>query len=226
MSMGVLLVLATIVAGESSVPAVVTERAFLDAALRDNRVRAVADEPLQLARADRARAQSLDNPEGSFDREAPQGAARQDSWSISWAPPLDGRNLAQARAGRAGLRAAESRHELALTELRAELREAYAAWALAREGWAISQRLTALIDRLAASAQAQASRGEASVLASRRLQLAQVEVHAQAARLSAELAHSRGRVRAWLPNLESIAVPARPPLPPAPGDTSLWSRSP
>ena len=226
MVMGVLLALAALVPGESGRLAVVSEKSFLDSVLRDDRVRAVLDEPLDIARADRARSRTLTNPEASFEREAPGGLPRQDTWSLSWAPPLDGRHWVQDRAGREGLKAAESRRAQSSLVLRAELREVYATWALARDGAATGARLADLVDRLARQAGAQASSGEASLLASRRLLLAQVEVRAEAARLTAELAHARGRIRAWLPGLAAEAVPARPPLPAVPSDTSLWSMSP
>jgi len=203
-----------------------TERSFLESAIRDERVAAVLDEPLAMARARHARTATLANPKASFDREALDAAPRQDTWSLSWVPPLDGRHWVQDRAGREGLKAAENRHAVARVALRAELREAYAGWALARDGAALGERLASLVDRLARRAEAQASRGETSLLASRRLRLAQVEVRAEAARLAAALAHSRGRVRAWMPSLAANAAPERPPLPPAPADTTLWATSP
>ncbi len=226
MEVGVLVLLATLAVAPTEPATGLSEKSFLDAAMRDERVRAVLDEPLAIARADRSRAGTLANPEASFDREALNGVPRQDTWSLSWAPPLDGRNWVQGRAAREGLKAAENRHDLSRVALRAELREAYAAWALARDGAALGQRLSSLVDRLARRAENQASRGEASVLASRRLLLAQVEVRAEAARLAAELAHARGRVRAWMPGRAADAAPARPSLPPVPTDTSLWATSP
>ncbi len=225
MVLGVLLALAALSARDAP-SGVVSEKSFLESALRDQHVRAVLDEPLGIARAERARASTLTNPEGSFDREAPDGAPRQDTWSLSWAPPLDGRHWAQDRAGREGLKAAESRHTQSSVSLRAELREAYANWALAMDGAAIGVRLAGMVDRLARRAAAQASKGEASLLASRRLLLAQLEARSEAARLTADLAHARGRVRAWMPGLAADALPARPPLPLTPTDTSLWASSP
>ena len=226
MYFGVLLILAILANSPPDSAGVVSEQSFLDAAMADGRVRAVLDEPLAVARADRARAGMLSNPEASFDRETLKDQPRQDTWGLSWTPPLDGRPWVRDRAARAGLGAAESRHEQSQIALRAELREAYAAWALARDGAAFGQRLAGLVDGLARRADAQASRGEASPLTARRLLLARIEVRTEAARLSAELAHAQGRVRSWAPGLSLDAVPARPILPPAPSDTLLWLRSP
>jgi len=226
MYFGVLLILATLANASPDPAGVVSEQSFLDAAMADGRVRAVLDEPLAVARADRARAGMLSNPEASFDRETLKDQPRQDTWGLSWTPPLDGRPWAQDRAARAGLGAAESRHEQSRIALRAELREAYAAWALARDGASIGQRLADLVDGLARRADAQASRGEASPLTARRLLLARIEVRAEAARLSAELAHAQGRVQSWAPGLLLAAAPTRPTLPPVPSDTTMWLSSP
>ncbi len=226
MEIGQLVLLATLALAPAEPSAGLLEQSFLDTAMRDERVAAVLDEPLAIARANRSRMGTLLNPDLSFDREALAGGPRQDTWSLSWVPPLDGRHWVQDRAAREGVKAAEQRQALSRIELRARLREAYAAWALARDGAVLSERLSGLVDRLARRAEAQATRGEASVLASRRLLLAQIEVRAEAARLAAELAHARGRVRAWMPGLTADAAPVRPPLPPAPADTSMWAASP
>ena len=225
MGPGVLLLVAVLAAPSNPADSL-SEQSFLDAVMSDGRVRAVLEEPLAVARANRARAGMFSNPQASFDRETLKDQPRQDTWGLSWTPPLDGRPWAQDRAARAGLGAAESRHEQSRIALRAELREAYAAWALARDGAAIGQRLADLVDGLARRADAQASRGEASPLTARRLLLARIEVRTEASRLSAELAHAQGRVRSWAPGLSLAAAPVRPTLPPAPSDTMLWLRSP
>lgn len=226
MEIGLLVLLATLPLAPAEPSTGFTEQTFLDAAMRDERIVAVLGEPLAIARANRARAGTLANPDLSFDREALDGGPRQDTWSLSWVPPLDGRHWVQDRAAREGVKAAEQRQALSRVVLRAELREAYETWALAHDGAALGERLAGLVDRLARRSEAQATRGEASVLASRRLLLAQIEVRSEAARLAAELAHARGRVRAWMPGLAADAAPVRPPLPPAPADTSMWAASP
>ena len=226
MDLGVLLLLATLAAAPPHPAPRVSEQSFLDEAMADGRVRAVLDEPLAVARATRARAGVFANPEASFDREALNDQPRQDIWGLSWTPPLDGRPWALDRAARAGLGAAESRHEQSRIALRAEMRQAFAGWVLARDGAALGQRLAELVDGLARRAEAQASRGETSALTARRLLLARIEIRAEAVRLGADLAHAQGRVRSWAPGLSPGAVPTRPTLPPTPSDTSLWSRSP
>ena len=226
MGIAVLLLVVASAVGPSNLAAGVSEQAFLDAASSDGRVRAVLEEPLVVARAARARAGKLSNPEAAFDREDLNGSPRQDTWTLSWAPPLDGRSGMETRAGKAALGAAEMRQELNRVAWRADVREAFAEWSLAQGGAAIGAELAALADRLARQADIQASRGESSALTARRLLLARVEIRAEAARLAAELAHARGRVRTWMPALALDAVPARPPLPPTPSDPALWSRSP
>ncbi len=226
MRFGVFMLSALLVAGESRAATPLSESAFLDVASRDVRLRAILDEPLEIARAERARATALRGPEAAFDREALNGQPRQDTWSLSWAVPLDGRYWLQDRTARAALSAAESSHEGSRLAQRADLREAFATWALALDGAMVTGQLAEMIDRLERRAAAQAASGEASALSARRLFLARVEVRAEAARWMAQLAHARGRARAWLPELAADATPTRPTLPPVPADTSLWSSSP
>ncbi len=226
MGIPVLLLVASVAISQSGVDAGVPEQMFLDAATHDERVVAMLDEPLTVARAARARAGAAPNPEAGWDRDSFRGGSRQDTWSVSWAPPLDGRHGLRDRAGRAGLSAAEHRHELSRLALRRELREAYAAWSLAVDGAAVAEGLATLADRLARNANLQASGGEASVLTARRLLLAHVEVRAEAARRTAALAHAKARVRTWMPTLSADAVPVRPELPPTPLDSTMAARSP
>lgn len=226
MVLAVLLALAALGVSRAEASSPVTEASFLATATRDERVLAVLAEPLAAAGAERARAGLLPNPEAAFEREALSGEPRQDAWSLSWTLPIDGRRGLAVRAAGAGLAAAERRHDRASLFFRIELREAYARWALAEEAAAFGARVADLAGDLHRQAELQASRGEGSQLSARRLLLAQVEVEAEAARLSAELAHARGRVRAWLPNLAADAIPAPPSLPPVPTDSLLWARSP
>lgn len=226
MVLAVLLALAVLSVSRAEASTPVSEASFLAAATQDERVLAVLAEPTLAAAAARARAGLLPNPEATFEREALSGEPRQDAWSLSWALPIDGRRGLAVRAAGAGLAAAERRHDLASLRLRADLREAYARWALAEAAAAFGARVADLAADLHRQAELQSSRGEGSLLSARRLLLAQVEVETEAARLSAELALARGRVRAWLPELAADALPEAPPLPPVPTDSLLWTRSP
>lgn len=220
-----LLLAAALAAAAPVAAASLTERQFLDRVLADPRVLVLLDEPLAAARAERARTAALANPEASFERESFGGSLRQDTWSVSWAAPLDGRTWAERRAGRAAVEAAGHRHALSRVELRARLREAFAGWALAAESARVGRALADRVERLARAAEAKAGAGEASALSARRLLLARAEIGAEAARLEAELARAAAEVRAWMPDAGAEVIPARPALPP-PADSALWRMSP
>ncbi len=226
MHIGVWLLATAVMAGGAGSAESVSERDFVHRVMRDPRVVAMLDEPLAQARAERARVGLIPDPEVGFDREALGGQPRQDTWSLSWTPPWDGRSLSRTRAARAGLEAAKRRHELSGVELRAHLRSAFADWALARDGAELGRQLATLTDRLTRQAEARASKGETSTLAARRLLLARIEVRAEAARLEAEFAHAAAEVRAWAPWLAAAAAPERPALPAMPQDSAAWSGSP
>jgi len=226
MGIGVLLLASVLTGAAPDTAGALSEAAFLAEAQADARVRALLGEPLAEARAERARAGAFENPQLAFEREALDGQPRQETWSVSWTPPLDGRTFTARRAGEAALAAAGHRHALSQLELRGELRETYADWALAAEAAAFGHRLAGHVSRLARQAGARAARGEASMLTSRRLALARVEVGAETARLEADLARAHGRAKSWLAGAGRAAAPTLPPLPPVPADSSLWSRSP
>ena len=219
-------VLIALAVGTGRTDPIVSEQSLIDSVLQDERERAVLDEPLTGAFSESARLKVLDNPELSYLRESLGQESRQQTWTLSWTLPLDGRQRLKGQAADATVRAAESRREASRNQLRAQAREAFAKWVIAEESSAVGERVALLVDRLARQAESSAAEGEASALSARRLLLARIEVRAQAARLMAELAHARARIRVWMPGLAPTSRPARPALPPVPGDSTAWVRSP
>ncbi len=204
-------------ASASEAQPLVTETEFLEAVARDDRIEAILAEPVAFARADRARAGLVPNIVASFDREAPDGGPKQNTWSASWSPPLDGRRGLAVRAADASVRAAELDVATARVEFRSEARAAFAQWSTAFERARMTEALSTSVAEIVRTMEERARRGEASGLAARRLALADAEHRAEAARAAAELDAARATVSAWFPSLPVDATPARPTLPPALG---------
>lgn len=192
----------------------VSESDLLEAVSQDERVAAVLAEPIAIARADRVRAGIVPNIIASFEREDPDGGARQDTWSASWVPPIDGRRGLAKRAAEANLQATELDVHMSGIALREEVREAFAAWSIAHERARITASLSDSAERIIRNVQERAARGEASGLAERRFVLAGAELRADAANASAELDTARAAILAWFPSLPANATPLLPPIPP------------
>lgn len=212
---------ALMVASEAGAQSKIDESTFLSSVMAQEHVSAVLSERVSSARADLSRAGLYTNPEIGFEREAPRGGVGQDTWSIAWTPPLDGRFFTSRAAARAGLRAAEFDLEAARLALRSELRADFASWALAKERARVASGLAKLVERLAAAMSAQASQGEASGLAARRLSLARVEIQSEEARAVTEVQTALARILGWGDELAMDGTPIRPPLPPSPTDSAL-----
>ncbi len=175
--------------------------------------RAVLNEPLGRARAEVLASGAMSNPVAVFERESP-GNLDQDTWGLAWTPPLDGRRSARKAAAKAAFEAATGEHALAGAGLRALLREAYADWALATERVAILDAQAERLRELVTSASHQAKLGHASRLAAQRIELAVLEVDAEAARADAGRIDARAVATSWLGTVEEGTTPVRPLLPP------------
>jgi cobalt-zinc-cadmium efflux system outer membrane protein len=173
-------------------------------------------ERLGAMRAEARRARALENPLLGIEREAPGAGREQVTWGLTWRPPLDGRRGLRTAAAEAGVEAARLDLDVSFAELRADVRGAYAAWALAAEREAVVVEQLAQLRRLAGAARERARLGEESGLAARRLSLAAVEVEALAARAEAERIDSGAIALAWTSDVERDVRPERPPLPEAP----------
>lgn len=203
-----------------------TETEFLDALDRDDRIQAILDEPVAEARAQRARAATVPNLSASFEREAPDGGASQNTWGATWSPPFDGRRGLAIRAADANLQAAELDSETSRLALREEVRAVYADWAMAFERARLSESLSATVAQVVRQMEQRALRGEASGLSARRFALAGAELRAGAAQAAAELEVARASVSVWIPTLPAGATPVRPALPPLVGSPSEFDSVP
>ncbi|MEN8164791.1 MAG: hypothetical protein ABFS37_11735, partial [Acidobacteriota bacterium] len=84
-----------------------TEEKFLEDSLISHPGIAVAETDVAAASGVRRQTGVIDNPEITWERDDPDGVARQDTWRLSWRLPFDGRRHRLA-AGEAAVAAAVS----------------------------------------------------------------------------------------------------------------------
>lgn len=197
------------------------EQEFL-AEIRDDHPSVLAlGEELSRAEAARVRAGTLTNPRLEVLREQPDPNARQTTYTLSFAPPLDGRLSAAKHAAEEGLAAARLRLQYERLALRTELRRLYAGWEIAAERAAVLREQAATAGDLAAYARRRAAAGEASGISATRLELAAQEESGALALADSEAARALARIRALLPGLPADARPVRSELDaaaPGPGE--------
>ncbi len=188
------------------------ESDFLSRAAAQPGVATLLDGPVLSAAAEAQRASIWANPVAEVERESPGEERRQTTWSLSWQAPLDPRRGPLRAAARASADAAVEDRAWSALELRAELRRTYADWALAVERVTASADLLGRVRNLVAVLSDRARSGEESGLALRRLQLAAVELEAQAGNAAAELARTEGAARAWIGGADEyeLSLPALP----------------
>lgn len=211
---GLLPVVFALAVGAQDAP-IVTEAEFL--AALDASHPAVADsaEDLALARARVVEASTLDNPTVGVVREDPEGPLGQTDVLFSWQLPHRARRSRIEAREEAALSATESFSQR-LRELRLEMREVYAEWALAA---AREERLAAQEERVEALSEresARAERGESSGLEANRLALAAEALYARVALAAAARERAHIAAARWVPEMPENARPAMPPLPAAP----------
>ena len=213
------LVLSLTIAGSTPLDAqILTEQIFLEDCLTNHPGIASAEANVEAASGVYRQAGVFANPEITWEREAPDFAARQDTLRLSWRLPFDGR---RHRLAAAEATVAASKCNVLNTNLiaRLEMRSLFASWYIATEREKILDENLEQTRRLADWLRARAEEGEAAGVEARRLDL-EVEVLAQnAARARAEANATRVAAAVWSTLVSSTAAPARPALP-APPDTA------
>jgi len=210
---------ATAARGEESL----TEREFLDALGEEHPAVAARMGRVAEAAAAQRRAEVLTNPTLTFVAEQPQETPRETSWSLAWAPPLDGRRGLSISAAESGLAAAHSALASQQWLLRLQMREAFATWALDQEERDLLASHADRLEALARRMEHRAEGGEESGLSARRVRLEATEALASLAKAEAELSRSRAGVSLWSPRL-GLSRPARPELPTPPADPGVEGR--
>lgn len=204
-------------AGQAGATGLLTEEGYLAAVARDSSAAVLLEGGVNLAEAELRRARVLSNPILSAERESPGGGRSQFGWSVSWTAPFDGRRGLRVDAAEAGLASARELRERDRAQLRAELRERYAAWAVAAERESVAAQHAGGLSRLVALARDRARLGEDSGLTARRVALAALEAEGLAATARAELAESRAAALGWSGDPGGDIAPCLPLLPvPAP----------
>jgi len=192
-----------------------TENEFLGALAEEHPAVAAQMGRVAAAEAARRRAKIFANPTLEFTAEGPQGTLREDSWSLAWAPPLEGRRRLSISAAESGLAAARSALASKQLELRLQMREVFAAWALSQERRDLLAIHTDRLEALARRMEDRAEGGEESGLSARRVRLEATDARASLAVAEADLSRSRFNVLAWSPTM-GLNRPARPALPTPP----------
>lgn len=195
----------------------VTESQFAEGVGAEHAAARALGEDLARAEALRRRAAALANPRFEFSREQPDDSPRQDTWSLAWVPPLEGRRGLAHGAAEAGVEAARERLALERARLRREVRRAYGDWSLSRERREVLSGQLALVEDLAGKAQQRARVGEESGLAARRLELAASEVGAQLVGARTQQIRAEATALGWRPDLAG----RRPTLPVLPAPPSM-----
>ncbi|HUP45907.1 MAG TPA: TolC family protein [Thermoanaerobaculia bacterium] len=191
----------------------VTESDFLSVLTPSHPAVAAASDELALARAALIDARAFENPSLGIAREDPSGPAGQTDLTLSWQLPDFSRGLrVEAREKEVEAAAARLSHTFLL--LRLEMRELYAAWAVAaaQREWLATHMER--LDELTARERLRAERGESSGLEAHRLALAANVLRARAALAAAAEREWRARARSWNPQLPADALPLLPDLPP------------
>jgi outer membrane protein TolC len=208
-------ILPVFTAWAAAAQSVVTEGEFLSGLTASHPAMIAASEEAALARAAAIGARALENPSIEIVREDPSGPAAQTDLMLSWQLPDPSRRL-RVETAEKQLEAAVARlaHNRLLVEL--EMREAYAAWAIASAQRDHLSGLLTQIEALTARERLRAERGEASGLEAHRLALAASALRARTALAAAAEREGAAMARGWSPQLPADARPALPELPPLP----------
>lgn len=203
---------------------VVTETAFLEAVGPEHPSWLSLEGGISDAEAEVRRAAVLPNPVAAFGREAPNGLRAENTWLLTWRPPLDGRRGPTRAAAAAGLRAA--RADLAADRLlvRGELRRVYAAWALGAARVALVGSHVERLEHTADVLRRRAETGEASGLAARRIRLSAELAAVALARAEAAHVRALAEVAGLWPGVPGGVRPELPGLPPPPPGTDVLER--
>jgi cobalt-zinc-cadmium efflux system outer membrane protein len=203
---------------------VVTEQAFLDAVGPEHPAWRSLEEAVAEADAEVRRAAVLPNPVLGFAREAPSGLPSENTWLLTWRPPLDGRRGPTRNAAEAGARAARADLAARRLRVRRELRRVYADWAVAAARLAVVESHGERIERAAEVLRQRAETGEVSGLAARRITLSAEGVRAARARAEAQHARVVAEVKGLWPEVPNGYRPELPPFGIDPTSTDVSRR--
>jgi outer membrane protein TolC len=208
-------------AGQSQI----TEEEFLGNLSPDHPVVAEARAAVEHAHAERVRRAAVEDPSLSAMREDLGEAGEETTFSLAWAPPLDGRRGPGVEAADASIRAAESRLEASLQAARLEMRRDYSNWVQAIRKRDVVARHVDQLGEIVETIEARAERGQASRLAAARIRLAAVEARAQLGTLEAGVAEALGAVRTWNESIDASDRPVMPDLARAPDGLTIEARA-
>ncbi|MBI4917716.1 MAG: TolC family protein [Acidobacteria bacterium] len=193
--------------------AAITEKEFLAAVTASHPALVAATGPVVEASAARVQASRLANPSLAWAAERPGGGISQDTASVAWELPIDGRRGLRIEAADEGLTAASIRAAYEQLLLRLEARAAFADWFTAEQEAVGHRGFTGRVEALASRLRRRADAGEESGLTARRLELEAAQARVELARAEVRAADARAAVSHWLPSLPADGRPERPELP-------------
>lgn len=214
-SVAPIVLVATLIGGPAQPQEAVSESEFLGGLGPEHFGLRALGEDVARAEALRRRATALGNPRVEFSREQPAESLRQDTWTLAWAPPIDGRRGLARGAAQAGLEAARERTAFERARLLRDVRKAYADWSLADQRGEVLVQQLVLVQDISRQARRRAEAGEESGLAARRLELTAFEVSGQLASARVDRVRAEAVALGWRPELAG-RKPVLPELPPAP----------
>jgi outer membrane protein TolC len=189
----------------------ITEAEFLTGIGPDHPAARSTLDRLGEAEAALSRARQLANPRLDYTREQPSADASQDTVTLAWTPPLDGRRGLAIAAARAGHASAEAERAAQLVRVRLLARGAFATWSQAWERRTAASQVLGLASDLARKTRLKAEAGEEAGLAAGRIELQRAAIAADLAEADAAYARARAVAQAWRPEIAD-AEPAPLPL--------------
>ena len=218
--------------GSPTAEEVLTEQDFLGSLEEAHPASRALGGDLGVAEAERLQAGLLQDPRLAWEREEPDGEARETTWGVAWSPPLDTRRRWAIRAADSGVETQRYVLDSRLGRQRVEARSVYAEWAgnYVRVSFIAGHAST--LETLARRTRNRAEAGEVSNLEARRLEIALDITTITLSKTRAAVAASRERAAAWmLGSGEDLLElrPARPALPEVPGELNeevAWEARP
>lgn len=207
----------------SSIAESLTERDFLADAIANHPEIAAAEAAVAAAQGSRRQTGIVGNPVVTWEREDPDSQPRQDTWSLDWRLPFDGRKHRVA-AGDAAIAGSAAILDATRLEIRIEMRSVFAAWYLAAERAQVLQVHLERTERFARWLRDRADHGEAAGVEAKRLDFEVEILRREVVQARAEALARRAGAAVWSPRVANDVKPSRPLLAPPPDAAGTGDR--
>jgi cobalt-zinc-cadmium efflux system outer membrane protein len=215
--------LLVIVVSVPAEPQTLTEASYLKDALENHAGLVVAQADVDSAVAARRKAGLWTNPQFGWEREDPDLAAQQDTWTLSWKLPFDGRRHRVTAADEA-VAAARSDFEGQRLVSRLELKQLFAEWVIAHERSEVLSVAVERVRQLATRLRDQATEGEKAGVEASRIELELEVLERDLALARAETTARKSAASVWSSLVATADEPGRPCLVPPPSTVNVEER--